>query len=95
MSLTEKQQKFIELSKQSEDLKKQLKEVQSTMESILLEMGTGTHFQDRSDGTVFEVIVPDGTFVSFKKIDYVRTKREGEARGGLAATRAKELGYKL
>jgi hypothetical protein len=95
MSLTEKQQKFIELSRQSEDLKKQLKEVQSTLEVMLLEMGAGTHFQDRSDGTVFEVIVPDGTFVSFKKIDYVRTKREGEARGSLAATRAKELGYKL
>jgi hypothetical protein len=95
MSLTDAQMQFIELSKRSESLKKELKEVSEKMEGLMLSMGAGTHFQDRDDRTVFEIVVPEGTFVSFKKIDYNRTKREGESRGSLAATRAKDLGYSL
>lgn len=91
--LTNEQKKFIELSKKAEGLKNELKELGTEIDSLLTIIGVGKAFQDPEDGTVFEVIVPKGTFVSFKTIDYERTKRAGEARGSLSMARAKELGF--
>jgi hypothetical protein len=91
----EVQKKFIELSRKVEALKNELKEANSQIEGILVEIGVGSSFQDPTDGTVFEVVIPKGTFVSFKTIDYERTKREGETKGSLSLTRAKELGFKV
>ena len=93
--LTDEQQKFLELSKRSESLRSELKELGSELEGLLKTIGIGSSFQDPTDNTVFEVVVPNGTFVSFKSVDYDRTKREGEKRGSLSMTRAKELGFAL
>lgn len=93
--LTDEQKNVIELSKQVESLKTQLKESNSKLEEALGMVGVGQAFQDPEDGTVFEVVVPNGTFVSFKTIDYQRTRREGEKSGSLSLTRAKELGFKI
>lgn len=93
--LNDSQKQLIELTKKTEDLKKQLKEYNQAIENILIELGEGSSFQDPEDGTVFEIVIPSGAFVSFKKMDYLRTKREGESRGSLSKTRAKELGYEI
>lgn len=93
--LTDTQKQFIELSKQTEVLKQQLSEKSTLMEELLLQIGTGSVFQDPEDKTVFEVVEPKGTFVSFKKISYDRTKREGEIKGSLSVKRAKELGFDI
>lgn len=91
--LTDEQKKFIELSKKVENLKNELKDLNSAMEDLLTTIGVGKAFQDPEDGTVFEIVTPKGTFVSFKTVDYERTKRAGEARGSLSMARAKELGF--
>jgi hypothetical protein len=91
--LTNEQKNFIEVSKKVESLKNELKELNSVMEDCLEMIGVGKAFQDPEDGTVFEIVIPKGTFVNFKTIDYERTKRAGEARGTLSMTRAKELGF--
>lgn len=91
--LTDEQKRFIEVSKKIESLKNELKELGSEVEELLTTIGIGKAFQDPEDGTVFEVVVPNGTFVSFKTVDYERTKRAGEARGTLSMARAKELGF--
>ena len=93
--MTDQQQKFLELSKQAEGLRNQLKKIQPEINELLLEMGEGANFQDPTDKTVFQVIVPNGTFVEYKKIAYERTKREGEFKGTLSVKKAKELGYDL
>jgi hypothetical protein len=79
--LTDQQQKIVELTKEREALKERLKESKEELNTLLTEAGVGTHFQDPSDGTVFEVVVPVGVFVSFDTIGYNRTKREGERAG--------------
>ena len=93
--LTDQQQKFIEVSKQLELLKEQRKEIGSQLEELANQIGIGSSFQDPEDKTVFEIVVPDGRYVYFDKIDYVRTRREGERSGSLSLKRAKELGYEL
>lgn len=93
--LTDQQQKFIEVSKQLELLKEKRKEIGSQLEELANQIGIGSSFQDPEDKTVFEIVVPDGKYMYFDKIDYVRTRREGERSGSLSLKRAKELGYDL
>lgn len=91
--LTDEQKKFIDVSKKVESLKNELKDLNVEVENLLTIIGVGKAFQDPEDGTVFEVVTPKGTFVSFKTVDYERTKRVGETRGTLSMARAKELGF--
>lgn len=93
--LTDQQKKFIELTKQLETLKEKRKEISSELESLANEIGVNSSFQDPTDNTVFEIVIPDGKYMYFDKIDYVRTRRDGERSGSLSLKRAKELGYNL
>lgn len=93
--LTDQQKKFIEVTKELELLKEQRKEIGSQLEELANQIGVGSSFQDPEDKTVFEIVVPDGRYMYFDKIDYVRTRREGERSGSLSLKRAKELGYEL
>ena len=93
--LTDQQKKFIELTKQLETLKEKRKEISSELENLANEIGVNSSFQDPTDNTVFEIVIPDGKYMYFDKIDYVRTRRDGERSGSLSLKRAKELGYNL
>jgi len=93
--LTDQQQKIIELSKQRELLKEQLKTNSEELQAILSEEGVGKSFQDPTDNVVFEIVIPKGAFTYYSHIGYDRTKREGERSGSLSLKRAKELGYSL
>jgi hypothetical protein len=93
--LTDQQKKFIEVTKELELLKEKRKEIGSQLEELANQIGIGSSFQDPEDKTVFEIVVPDGRYMYFDKIDYVRTRREGERSGSLSLKRAKELGYEL
>jgi len=88
-------EKVLELIKQYENLKRQFKELEPTLIEALTEIGIGKHFQDEETRAVYEIIEPARTFISYKKINYNRTKLEGEVKGTLSVKRAKELGYKL
>lgn len=88
-------QRFIELSKAYEKLKESMKEVKAEMVAAMQEIGVGNHFQDPEDGTVFQIVEPIGTFVSFDRIGYERTKREGEVKGSMSKKKAEELGYSV
>ena len=93
--LTDQQKQFIELTKQLEAIKEQRKEVGQKLEELASEIGVGSSFQDPEDKTVFEIVVPTGKYMYFDKIDYDRTRREGERSGSLSLKRAKELGFEL
>ena len=93
--LTDQQKKFIQTTKELELLKEKRKEIGLQLEELANQIGVGSSFQDPEDKTVFEIVVPEGKYMYFDKIDYVRTRREGERSGSLSLKRAKELGYEL
>ena len=92
MSMTKSQQKFVELEKQKESVKKYFEELKAATEAVAAEIGINGYFQD-AEGTVYKVIEPDGKFVTFDKISYVRTRRMDEKRGDLSLKEAEEAGF--
>lgn len=93
MSLTSAQQQFVNLERKKEEVKKYFEELNLAVEAVAKEIGVGGMFQDPSDGTVFKVVVPEGKFVHFEKLSYVRTRRTNEARGDLAVKEAEAAGF--
>lgn len=84
-------QQFIELERKKEEVKKYFDDLNTALEAVAKEIGIGTYFKDPTDGTVFQITIPEGRFVYYEKYGYIRTKREGETRGTLAAKTAKEV----
>jgi hypothetical protein len=90
--------KFLELAKKSEKLLEELKKTQEELDAEMKLIGLEKYIQDPDTLAVYKIIEPNGTFISFKKIDYKRTNLEGEKGGGpsvLAKKEAEELGFKL
>jgi hypothetical protein len=86
---------MVNLVDEKEELKARLKEIDSKLEKVMLTLGVGETFQ-ATDGTVFRVQEPAGTFISFKRVDYLRTRKEGEKGGNyLSKKEVEELGFKL
>ena len=93
--LTETQEKFIDISKQAEEMAETLKNINVLKDYLALQIGIGSHFQDPADKTVFQIIEPKGGFINYKKVAYDRTKKKGEVKGTLSVKKAKEFGYSL
>ena len=90
----EAQQKFLELANKKEELITQLKEINPLLEELMLEIGIGRYFQSNED-LVYKIQEPKGSYVSFTKIEYIRTKRGDEKKGSLSKKEAEEHGFKL
>lgn len=91
-------EKFVELANELEVLAAQADAKRQELEAVMLELGEGALAQDPETLAVYKVIVPTGTFISFRKIDYKRTNKEGEKGGGpsvLAKKEAEEAGFVL
>lgn len=87
--------KVITLSKQIEAKRVEIKAMEEEMAAALREAGMGTMGQDGETGSVYKVVRPDGRFVTFPEIGYVRTrvKAAGEKTGSLSLTDAREAGF--
>lgn len=85
---------LITLSLQKEKLKKEMEETNAKLDEVLKGLGLGHMFQAQ-DGTVFRVSKPTGTYISFREIDYDRTRREGEKSGSLSLTDARNAGFEV
>jgi len=72
-----------------EDLSEAVSEVQK-------EVGLNGMFQDE-EGTVYKIVEPDGKYVAFDKISYLRTRRLSEDRSPLplALKEAEAAGYNV
>jgi len=88
------EEKIVELVEAKEELKRQMLEVDGKLEQQLVALGIGKAFQ-APDGIVYQVVRPNGTFMYFKTIDYVRTKRAHETKGTLSKTEAKSMGFEI
>lgn len=93
IKLSSIQRNFIELDKQFQsEIKPFLDAYKVAKEAVAIEVGIDGHFQD-SEGTVYQAVIPEGRFVAFDRYAVKRTRREGEAKGDLSMTAARELGY--
>ena len=90
--MTEAQQKFVELEKKKEAVKKFFDELQEATKAVIDEVGIDGYFQDH-EKTVYKMIVPEGRFVYFDRYGYKRTRRKDEKRGDLSLKEAKEAGF--
>jgi hypothetical protein len=95
MSVNALREKMVDLAEKKEALKNQMKLVSEELNNILGMLGVGESFQDAKTGIVYKVTKPTGTYVEFKQIDYVRTRKQGEAKGSLSKTEAKSLGFEV
>ena len=92
--MTDTQNKFVELEKKKEEVKKFFDDLREATQAVADEIGVGNYFQDE-EGTVYKVVVPPGKWIVFDTISYSRTKREGEERGSLSVKEAKEHGFEV
>lgn len=88
------QLKLVQLDKRKDEIKKFYEELQETIKAVQAEVGINGYFQD-NEGTVYKVVEPDGKFVKFEKISYVRTKRPHEPRGELSVKEAESAGFTI
>jgi hypothetical protein len=93
--MTDAQKKFVELEKKKEEVKKYFDELKTAIEAVSKEIGVNGYFQDPSDGTVFKIVEPEGKYVTYDRISYVRTRRVSEKRGDLSLKEAKEAGFSV
>lgn len=92
--MTPLQTRFVELEKQKEQVKKFFEELKEANLAVAKEVGVNGYFQD-TEGTVYKVVVPEGKWVQFEQISYVRTRRGEEKRGDLSLKEAEEAGFSI
>ena len=90
LSIEDVQKKLVELSYKKDELKKQYEDLNKQLEEVLNILGVNHFFKD-DEGTVYKVVVPTGSFISFKHIDFVRTRRGMEKVGSLSLKEAEKL----
>lgn len=81
--------KLVELDLKKPEITAYYEELERVIAEVEKIVGVNGYFK-APDGTVYKIVKPSGTFVSFKALVYERTKREGEARGSLSMKEAKE-----
>ncbi len=87
------QRNFIDLDKRfNAEIKPFLDAYRAAKEAVAIEIGIDGNFQDE-EGTVYQAAIPTGRFVAFERYAVQRTRREGETKGDLSMTAARELGY--
>ena len=84
---------IVKLVAKREQLLRDSKKADEELAAALHQLPLGAMFQDPVDSVVYQVVTPTGTFVSFKSIDYVRTKRSDEQKGSLSMKAALEVGF--
>lgn len=91
--LTPAQSEFVLLDREySERIKPFFERYKAAKQAVIDESGTGTFFQDE-DGVVYHTAEKKGQWVDFTPFEIQRTRREGETKGSLSMTAAREAGF--
>ena len=90
--LSENMQRFVDLEKKKEEVKKYFEELAVAISAVEAEVGINGMFQD-AQGTVYKIVIPEGRYVAFDKIGYERTRRTGERQGSLSLKEAQANGF--
>lgn len=89
--MTDTQKRFVELERQRKQF---LDDFDAALKAVAEEAGVGNYFQD-DQGVVYKIVTPEGRWVRFDAVSYVRTKRDGESKGTLSAKEATEAGFEM
>jgi hypothetical protein len=94
--MTDAQKKFVSLEKQKEQIKKFFDDLNNAVLAVQAEVGLNGYFQDE-EGTVYKIVEPDGKYVQYDKVSYLRTRRLSEERSPLplALKEAEAAGYNV
>lgn len=92
--LTAAQATLVALDLRKKEIDAYYEELEKALAAVAEEVGIGSYFQS-DDGTVFKIVKPTGTYVSFRDIGYNRTKRDGEERGSLSVKEAQAAGFSV
>ena len=94
--LSENQKRFVSLEKQKEEVKRFFENLSETLAAVKAEVGLNGYFQDE-EGTVYKIVEPDGKYVPFEKLSYLRTRRLTEERSPLplALKEAEAAGFNV
>lgn len=87
--LTEAQRLLVEIDLHKKAIEDYYELLDATLAKVAAEVGLGGYFQ-ADDGTVYKIVKPEGRFVKFRELDFLRTKRAGETRGTLSMKEAEE-----
>jgi hypothetical protein len=81
--------RLVELDLRKPEIQAYYEEREKVLAEVATIVGINGYFK-ADDGTVFKIVKPAGQYVTFKELDYERTKRDGEARGTLSMKEAKD-----
>jgi hypothetical protein len=91
--MTDLQVKFLALVKKKESAAKLLGLINSELADTMRQIPLGEMFQDPTDLVVYQIMTPSGTYIEYKNVDYIRTRKEGETRGTLSMKEAEAAGF--
>ena len=92
--MTDVQRRFVELERRKDEIKQYYEDLAQATLDLSKEIGVNGLFQD-DQGIVYKVVVPEGKFVHYETLSYVRTRRAHEARGDLSMKEAEGAGFTL
>jgi hypothetical protein len=84
--------KFIELDKKRAEYKEFLEEYKAAVADVHSTHGLNAFFQD-ADGIVYKTDLSLGRFVYYEPQVVMRTRRDGEVKGSLSLSEAREAGF--
>lgn len=90
--LTDAQRRLVELDLHKPQVDKFYEDLQAAVVAVQGEVGTDGMFQS-DDGIVYQIVKPSGTFIAYKDLSFVRTKRTDERAGTLSVKKAEEAGF--
>ncbi len=93
--MTEEQKEFLKLAKEYESLKEQMSKVSEGLQAALAKLPLNSYLQDPETSLVYKTVVPNGRFVYYQALDYVRTAKPDERSGTLSKKEAQSLGFVL
>lgn len=85
--MTPAQKQLIALDLQKAQVDAYYEALEAALAQVRDEVGLGGFFE-AADGTVYQIIKPEGRFVRFADLGYLRTKRAGERAGSLSKEKA-------
>jgi hypothetical protein len=94
--LTAAQRRLVELDLHKPTITAYYDELEKVTAAVAAEVGINGYFA-ASDGTVYKIVQPSGAYITYKLLNFERTKRPGEARGTLSmkeAADARANGFK-
>jgi hypothetical protein len=92
--LTDAQRRLIDLDLQKPIIDKYYEDLEQAVKDVQAEIGLDGMFQ-ADDGIVYQIVKPAGTFISYKDVNFIRTKRADERAGSLSVKKAEEAGFSV